>query len=198
MKTPLYLLQGTLFRNQDNLTDLIEINEEFQDFSLIESRKRAFSKFQSYVDVLLESQGLKYESHEQAEKNLNVFFTPVNMKSSKNDPDINQIDRDFDKGLFLYLVTDPTDIFTTLEGRQIYNKKHLVHFINGKFEIFRELVFNALQLELDFYKSNRIFIKRHKCGIYISRLSKNVKIIPILKTPIDFQKLPEVTLAEIY
>jgi len=198
MKTPLYLIQGTLFRYQDDLTDLIEINEEFQDLSLIDSRKRAFGKFQSYVDVLLESQGLKYESYEQAVRDLNVFFTPVNLNTPMNDPDINQIDRDFDKGLFLYLVTDPTDIFTTLEGEQIYNKKHLIHFINCKFETFSELVFNALQLELDFYNRNRISIKGHKCGIYISRLFEDVKIIPILKTPIDFQKLPKVTLAEIY
>ena len=198
MKTPLYLLQGTLFRNQDNLSDLVEINEEFQDRSLIESRKRAFSKFQSYVDVLLESQGLIYDSHEQAEKNLNVFYTHVNRKSSMNTPDSIQIDKDFDRGLFLYLVTDPTDIFTTLEGEKIYNKKHLIHFINGKSDAFKKLVFNALQLELDFYKCNTISIKNHKCGIYISRLFKEVKIIPILKTPIDFQKLPKITLAEIY
>jgi len=198
LKTPLYLLQGTLFRNQDDLTDLIEINEEFQNMSLIESRKRAFSKFQSYVDVLLESQSLIYESHEQAEKDLNVFYSPINIKYSSNNPGLIQIDKDFDKGLFLYLVTDPTDIFTTLEGEQIYNKKHLIHFINGKFDTFKGLVFNALQTELDFYKRNRISIKGHKCGIYIWRLFKNVKIIPILKTPIDFQKLLEVTLAEIY
>lgn len=197
MTKPFYLLQGTIFRTQGNLTDLIEINEEFQDESLIESRKRAFSKCQSYVDVLLESQGLKYESHKQAEKNLNVFFDSKRLEFPLKNPKLGQVESDFDKGLFIYLVTDPTDLFTTLEGRQIYNSKHLIHFINRKFDSFNEMVLRELHLELEFYKKNRFCIKDHKCDIYITTLFKE-QVIPILKTPIEFQRWPQIKLAEIY
>jgi hypothetical protein len=197
MIKPFYLLQGTIFRTQDDLTNLIEINEAFKDESLIEARKKAFSKCQSYIDVLLESQGLKYESHKQAEKNLNVFFDSKSLEFPMKNQELGQVDSDFDKGLFIYLVTDPTDLFTTLEGKQIYNAKHLIHFFNREFESFNVMVLRELHLELEFYKKNRFYIKDHKCDIYISTLFKE-QVIPILKTPIEFQKLPQIKLAEIY
>ena len=185
LKTPLYLLQGTIFRNQDNLTDLIEINEVFQDDSLIEARKRAFSKYQSYIDVFLESLGLVYESHEQTKRRLNHFFDSKRMQFPLRNPELGKVVVDFDKGLFIYLVTDSSDIFTTLEGRQIYNAKHLVHFIYGKTESLNELVLKELKLEFEFYESNGFSIKDHKCIICISGLFED-KAIPILKTPFEF------------
>ena len=186
MITPLYFLQGTIFRTQDNLNNLIEIYEEFRDESLIVARKRAFSKCQSYVDVLLESQGLMYESHKQAEQNLNVFFNSNKLEFAMKNTELGQVEVDFDKGLFIYLVTDSSDIFTTLEGQQIYNAKHLIHFINLKFESFNKMVLRELHIEFEFYKRNRFNLKDQKCDIYISELFKD-KVIPILKTPIEFQ-----------
>ena len=191
MKTPIYLLNGTIFRTQENLTDLIEINEVFQDKNPIVAREKVFSKYQSYVDIFLESQGLEYESYEQAEKNLSDFIDSYKLEFVMNNPDLGQVDIDFDKGLFIYLVTDPTDIFTTKEGEIIYNKKHLIHFINNQFTNLKDATFNALCKEFEFYKINGYDIKNYKCEVDISGLFEDEKIISTLKTPIDFQKLHE-------
>ena len=185
MKTPLYLLKGTIFRKHDNFTDLIEINEVFKDAELILARERAFSKYQSYIDVFLESVAQVYVSHEQTKRRLNDFFDSKRMQFPLRNPELGKVDVDFDKGLFIYLVTDSSDIFTTLEGRQIYNAKHLVHFIDGKTESLNELVLKELKLEFEFYESNGFSIKDHKCIICISGLFED-KAIPILKTPFEF------------
>jgi len=118
MGTPLYLLQGTLFRTQSKLYDLIEINEIFQDINPILARDQVFSKYQSYVDVFLESQGLVYESNNQVGKELAIFINSHQEQYAFNNPVLGQFDVDFDKGLFIYLVTDPMDVFTTLEGEK--------------------------------------------------------------------------------
>ncbi len=43
--TPFYLLQGTIIPSKENLNDLLEINEIFENDSLIAARKNAFNKF---------------------------------------------------------------------------------------------------------------------------------------------------------
>lgn len=193
MENPLYLLQGTVFRNQDNFTDLIEINEVFQHEELISARERAFSKYQSYIDVFLESIGQVYKSHEQTQTSLNDFYDSKRMQFPLKNPELGKVDVDFDKGLFIYLVADSSDIFTTLEGRQIYSAKRLIHFIDGKTEGVNELVLRELKLEFEFYKNNRFSIKDHKCDVCISGLFED-KVIPILKTPVEFQKLTQIKL----
>ena len=196
MGNPVYLLQGTIFRNQDNFTDLIEINEIFQDMELISARERVFSKYQSYIDVFLESLEQVYKSHEQAQKRLIDFFDSKKLQFPLNNPALGHVNIDFDKGLFIYLVTDQSDIFTTLEGKQIYNAKHLIHFIDGKIHGFNDLLLRELNFEFEFYKSNRFSIKDHKCDVHISGLFED-KIIPILKTSFEFHRLPQIKLVEI-
>ena len=188
MKTAYYLLQGTLFRSQSNLNDLIEIHEVFQDENLIAARERVFNKYQSYVDVFLESRGMVYESYELAEKELSIFIDSYRKHYALNNPDLGPVDLDFDKGLFIYLVTDSTDVFLTYEGEKIYNKKHLVHSIITNSEFIKEFVFKGLQAECAFYKSNGFSIKAYNCEIEIPGLYGDKKSVSILKTPIDFQK----------
>ncbi len=186
MGTPLYLLQGTLFRTQSKLYDLIEINEIFQDINPIVAREQVFNKYQSYVDVFLESQGLVYESNSKAEKALGVFIYSKRKQYALNKPFLGLLDVDFDKGLFIYLVTDPMDVFTTLEGEKIYNKKHLIHCMNNEPELFNEFLFSGLQAEYEFYKSNGFSTKDYTYNLEILDFFGNKNSISILKTPIDF------------
>ncbi len=186
MNAPLYLLQGTLFRTQSNFSDLIEINEVFQDKNPILAREQVFSKYQSYVDVFLESQGLVCESNNQVGKELAIFMDSHQELYAFNNPVLGQLDVDFDKGLFIYLVTDPIDVFTTLEGEKIYNKKHLIHGMNNKPKLFNEFLFSGLQAEFEFYKNNGFSTKDYTYNVEILDFYGNKNSISILKTPIDF------------
>lgn len=185
MNNPFYLLQGTIFRTQENLNDLIEINEVFSNESLIVARRNAFRKYQSYVDVFLDSIGSKYKTYNDAIQKLQDFVNSYRVEYAANNPDLEQVDVDFDKGLFIYLVIDPSDTYRTKEGELIYNKKVLIHFFNADFENYWKAALQGLQVETDFYltnkfdASNELQLIKHTAGNSYS----------IFFSPINYQKI---------
>lgn len=189
MNTPFYLLQGTIFRTQENLNDLIEIDEVFYAENLINARQKAFQRFQSYLDVFLDSIGHPYQSYEDAIETLADFVNSYKLEYAAKNIDLGRLDTDFDKGLFLYLVTDPSDTFTTKEGTLIYNQKYLLHFFNNNFNNYWRPVFNDLKDEYWFYKTHNYTFENQSCKINTGKQFDKKKIVDILQSPINFQKL---------
>lgn len=194
MNTPFYLLQGTIFRSQENLNDLIEINEVFYHENLINARQQAFQKFQSYLDVFLDSLGHPYQSYEDAIEILADFVNSYRLQYAANRIELGRVDVDFDKGMFLYLVTDPTDTYTTKEGSLIYKQKYLLHFFNNNFDDYWQAVLNDLMDEFQFFKTHQIDLGNQSYKINTAKYFKEKKIVDILPSPIDFQKIINDTL----
>ena len=59
-----YLVTGSMFRYKKDETNLIIVDEVFIDDIPIIARENAFNYFQSYIDVLLESRGEVFTTHE--------------------------------------------------------------------------------------------------------------------------------------
>ena len=187
MSNPIYHLKGTLYRTQDNLKDLVEIDEVFEDASPIVAREKAFSRYQSLIDVFLQSKDLEYQSHEQAEEKMTDFVDSYKKEYALGNPDL-EIDVDFDKGLYIYFITDPNDTFTTKEGVVTYNKKHLIHYLDNQFDSYHGDVLTSLRSEYKYYKDNSYDIKDYKCDINTSVIFEDTPFVTILNTPLNFQK----------
>lgn len=127
-----YLLKGTFFRSPNDQKNLVEINEIFEDVDIRSARKNAMRKFQSYIDVLLESLGLQYESDDQAQKDLQKFVKSHKKKKDFIIPEF-EVDEDFDKGLYLYFIPEGSKTFTSLEGEKIYENKYLIRYLDNGF-----------------------------------------------------------------
>lgn len=155
LNTPFYLLKGTIYRNLDNEKNLIEINEVFQNDSLLEARKQAFSKLRSYIDVFLESISKEYSSHWQVVNDLESFIKSSKVQFAMNNPALGKMDSDFDKGLFLYLVTDPSDVYITKEGDTVYNKKITVYSFSNETLEDTNIIRSGLEKEYQFYINNQ-------------------------------------------
>lgn len=71
-----YLVKAKFIRNkkENNEFDFVEFEEKFEDENPIIARNKAFDYYQNYIDVLLESKGSMYHTHEQAEKELKSFI----------------------------------------------------------------------------------------------------------------------------
>lgn len=68
-----YHLKGTMFRSKKNETNLIEINEIFEDENPIIAREKAFNAYQNYIDVFLQAKEKEYISYEQTVIELKDF-----------------------------------------------------------------------------------------------------------------------------
>ncbi len=66
-----------------------------------------------------------------------------------------QIDEDFDKGLFVYLVLDEADKFETMEGETVYNNKIQIHRLDYSPNELYDDLYSNLKTEFELYK-NRI------------------------------------------
>jgi hypothetical protein len=189
MIIPSYQLKGILFRSQNDQTDLIQIDVLFQYNKPIESRKMAFSKFQSYIEVLLESKGLIYQSHTKTEKALRDFTDSYNRAFQLSNPELGEVDVDAHKGLYIYLIIDPTKKYTTREGETEYQEKLLIHYIDNQFTDLKMDIFISLQKEMELYRKNDFDIGPYHREIDVSKLFEEEEVVSILDTPISFQEI---------
>ncbi|MGD9993960.1 MAG: hypothetical protein AB7S69_11725 [Salinivirgaceae bacterium] len=188
MNKPLYLLKGTIYRNDSDLDNLVEIEEIFKHDNLFEARKQVFNKYQSYVDVFLESIDSSYESFEQTVLELERFIKSSRQKFILNEPENGEIEIDFDKGLFIYLVPDSSKISYTKERQIIYEDKILIHSFCDNLGDDMKYVYNGLINEYSFYKSIQIFENFELPKDALVHLRKEFRGVDILISPIDFQK----------
>ena len=187
----LYQLKGTMFRSKKNETNLIEINELFEDENPIVAREKVFNAYQSYIDVFLQGKDKEYISYEQTVIELQDFTSSYKREFLKiGNEIIDEIDVDFDKGLSIYMVYENSPTFVTLEGEKIYENKLLIHFIESKLT---DLVWNALDnlfKEFEVYKQNKYAFKNYKTEIETADpFSDESNVKEYLKTPIDFYRI---------
>lgn len=156
-----YLLKGTLYRSSENPNDFVEINEIYQDDNPIEAREHTFTVCQNYIDVLLQSIGEEYESHEKTRVALKSFLNQKVHPTQKSDAmksltieksqgSINEYD--FDKGISIFMVMSDSKTFTTLEGELIYKNKLLIHDLNSELTGIQDHIRESLIKEFEIYK----------------------------------------------
>jgi hypothetical protein len=149
----IYHLKGTLIRKKGQECDYIEVNELFKDINPLVAREKAFSKFQSYLEVFLDSIGKRYVTYEQAVVDLQDFVNSYKRTVLKTPNGIiTVLHTDFDKGLCLYFVEDENDTFVTLEGETIYNNKHLIRCFDKGFVELAPYIKQSLKHEKEVYK----------------------------------------------
>ena len=182
---PKYQLKGTLYRTQNNLADLVEVNLFFEDNNLIEARKKAFNSYENYINVFCEG---KEVSHAEAEQLLKDFTDSYKKEYARGIKEL-EIDVDSDKGLYIYFITDPSDTYRTKEGELIYNKKILIHYIDNNFSDSKKMVLANLSQEFQYYKTHNLPTDGEGKEYKYLNSAKKSKTISILETPINFNNL---------
>jgi hypothetical protein len=189
MKKPFYLVSGTLYRNNSENPDLIEVNEVFKNDSPIEARERAFTFYQNYIDVFLENLGKSYNNHEETLFWLRSFIKNQKESYQKIGNELMwQIDEDFDKGLFVYLVFDEDKKFETLEGKTVYENKIQIHRLDYSPNELYDDLYSNLKMEFELYEKQNFDIKNYKIEYDFDKSKLITELKPTLRTPIDYKK----------
>lgn len=99
-----YQVKGTMFRDQNDQTNLIEVDEIFKDDNPIIAREKAFRCYQNYIDVFLESRGEVYTTHEEAVIALQDFVNSYKPGYFKiGNTNVLELHVDYGKGLSISL-----------------------------------------------------------------------------------------------
>jgi len=103
-------------KNSAGEYESIDINREFQNEELINSRHEALKYYQSLIEVLLQSRGLEYETDRQAREALDSFIDPKTNTKFVFDDESYEISDSLGNGIGVILI-----------GKD--DEKHLVHGI---------------------------------------------------------------------
>lgn len=184
-----YQVKGTLYRNNSDSMDFVEVNEVFKHENPIEARELAFNFYQNYIDVFLENLGKTYVNHEETLFWLRDFIKNKKESFQKVGNELLwQIDEDFDKGLFVYLVQGENDKFETLEGETVYNNKIQIHRLDySPIELYDDL-YDNLKIEFELYKRDNLDTKNNEIHYEIDKSKFITELKPTLRTPIDFER----------
>ena len=150
-----YLVRLKLIRrkNEEGELEFIQEEREFRNDIPILARKAAFDSYQSYLDVLLEGKGLRYESDKQARLALKTYYDPKAF-FELNDDEINYEDSDpFGNGIGIYMVHDEMP-----PREKDYKKLVGIHGIGELVEGFFEdpvYLMVSLENEYEIYKRNK-------------------------------------------
>lgn len=143
-----YKVVGALYRFKGNESDLIEIDETFEDENPIVTRENAFECYQNYIDVLLQSKGEEYVYHEKAVAELKDFF--VSGRKHKLLPDLVDMDG---TNLSIYMVKKTPDSFQAF-GETYYQDKWQIHSMDSEFEDWSASILKSLMYEYSIYEKN--------------------------------------------
>ncbi|WP_430816411.1 hypothetical protein [Carboxylicivirga sp. RSCT41] len=183
--TPFYIVRGEFFRQNGNDIDTVEIYQEFRHAELIKARIKAFDLYNSYIDVLLESKGLRYENHPNTEQALKDFFSSTRTINSES----TDIDVDMGKEIGIYFVDDNEIEYKSTEGKVFYKGEHLIHYIDNLYDDRKHIVFQNLMYESDYYHDNKLEMLDCLVKCDTSKLFERGDYQHILKTPIDFSNI---------
>ena len=185
-----YQVRGTMFRDQHDQTNLIEVDEIFKDDNPILAREKAFNLFQNYIDIFLESRGEVYTTHEAAVIALQDFVNSYKREYFKiRNIKVLQLHTDFGKGLNICLVMANSKIITTLDGSKFYEDEHLVHYIDNEFDDLKLNVLDELAFEYALYVKYKYDCKNYRKDYDVSGPLEEPVLKSTLATPIDFDKV---------
>ena len=139
-----------------------------------------------YIDVLLESKGKSYISHEETEKELQDFFNSYKKKNVKIGGETledMEIDVDCDKGLGISLVIENSKSFVNEAGHTIYEDSHLIHYIDNLFTNNREYILKALLFEYSLYEKYNYKCMNYKIKYDVAEIFQDPLMKNILRTP---------------
>jgi hypothetical protein len=173
-----YRVHGLLYKPGKPTTDLITVDRFFEEDEPIIAREKAFTFFQDYIEVLLQSLGKKYISYEQAINDLQPFV-------STNEPIKNIIffgqtadmDPDYNKGLFIQFMSSEGDYFNISFHEEISSDYCEIHCIAKEVEQHYDSLAVSLQYEYRVYEKYNL-----TCD------NENPKMGYILDTPLNYQE----------
>jgi hypothetical protein len=151
-----YKVEGNLYRSKGEDTNHIKIDKTFEDVNPIVAREKAFSYFQSFLEVLLQSKGKEYVCHEKGVSEL-VDFLKSGQKH-KLFPDLVDMD---DKSLSVYMVKKTPEKFKNNFGKTGYQSKWQIHYMDSQFEDWSPYLLKSLIYEYSIYAKNgfnRLFL----------------------------------------
>jgi hypothetical protein len=174
-----YEVKGTLYRSKGQETNRIEIDATFEDENPIVAREKAFNHYQSYLDVLLQSKGKEYVSHNKAAAELQDF-----VKSGKRHKFLPEmVDMD-GMSLSVYMVKKIPQAFQNAFGETDYQDRWRIHYIDNKQEDWSAYVLKSLMIEYSIYAKNGYGCKNQMVKCDTLFYFKKRSIQPILKTPL--------------
>jgi hypothetical protein len=173
-----YKVEGTLYRTKGDETNLIEIDETFEDISPIVAREKTFNHYQSYIDVLLQSYGKEYVSHKKTVVELMDFF--ASGRKHKLLPDLVDMDG---ISLSIYMVKKTPEIFQNALGETDYQNKWRIHYIDNQSEDWSAYILKSLMYEYSTYVKNGYDFKNYVVTCNTLNFFKKRSIQRILETP---------------
>lgn len=140
-------------KKEDGAFEFIEVFKEFFNDEPIKAREAAFRYYQNYIDVLLESKGLKYESDKQAKEALESYY---NLKTSHPvdvEGEIRSYPDSWGNGIGVFIIIDnefDEHIVGTLKTN---NKKYMIHGFGNLWEgdCSPEALTLSLEREVEYY-----------------------------------------------
>jgi hypothetical protein len=174
-----YKVKGTLYRSKGKETNLIEIDETFEDENPIIAREKAFGLYQSYIDVLLQSKKKDYVSHKEMVVELKDFVTSG--LKHRLLPDMVDMDA---TSLSIYMVKKVPEPFKNVFGETDYQDTWRIHYIDNQFEDWSGYVLKSLMYEYSIYIKNGYDCKGYKVQCDTLNYFKKRSVQPILKTPL--------------
>lgn len=173
-----YKVEGTLYRTKGKESNLIEIDETFEDINPIVAREKAFSHYQSYIDVLLQSYRKEYVSHEKTVGELMDFFESGRKHKLLPDlVDMNGI------SLSIYMVKKTPEVFQSALGETDYQNKWRIHCMDNQFEDWSAYILKSLMHEYSIYAENGYDCKNYVVTCDTLDYFKKRSIQRILETP---------------
>ena len=103
-----YAFRAKLIRymKEDGEIDIIDVFQEFIDDEPIKARETAFRYYQNYIDVLLASKKLEYESDDRARQEMNLFWDPQTTHMVDIDGELYELPASYGNGIGVFLVID--------------------------------------------------------------------------------------------
>ncbi|MGB5988954.1 MAG: hypothetical protein WBG43_04380 [Marinifilaceae bacterium] len=185
-----YVVEGLMMRSKDVDKNPVKIYETFKDDNPITARKKAFTFYQNYVDVFLESLGVKYSSFEEASALLKEFIISDKMDIHMiGDEAICEYDADSDYGLFISIVEEGSRKFISSAGNPFYEEEYIIHSIDSEFNNLKLNRFYALAHEQSLYEKYSYDTEDSISEYDVSKLFEDPIIKKILTTPVDYQQI---------
>lgn len=128
--------------------EFLENEKKFEDENPIVARNLAFNHYQSYVDVLLQANGKKYYSDEQAREDLKSFVDPGTTTKIKVGGAEIELSDSLGNGIGVFMVIDvpkPDNVYDDKKGDEIS-----IHSIGFQHDD-PNLLMYGLQKEYEYY-----------------------------------------------
>ena len=194
-----YVVKAKLIRfHDDNYIDFQELEEVFENEEPIIAREEAFNRYQSYIDVLLESKNKKYTTDRNAREVLKSFYetdVEITIGNKMVNP---RNSAGFGLGIFMVIDKPMADEFPSPPDRN-FKEEWFIHGIGDVGDVFYiddDYLIISLGNELRYYKYyNYSTGQKETEVVYCSKVAWQDKVTRdfepslhhLLETPFDWK-----------